>query len=70
LANLPHRELSPSYFDIIEGMAPPIRILFDFENWFGPWWNHGVAGELQFHGIYEITGDANKAENWHFIPAG
>jgi hypothetical protein len=69
LADIPHQGLSLSYFDLIGGTTPQVRVLYDFENWFGAWWNHGVAGELVFRGIYEITGDANNAENWQHFPA-
>jgi hypothetical protein len=65
-AGLPYDEFGISYFDIINERvpAPPKRILFvKGLNSATP--NARIYGD---YGVWEVVGDANRLENWTFVP--
>jgi len=66
-AGIRHEDLSLSYFDIINGTPPPLRIVYGLEHWWSAWVDHGLSGTLKYKGVYEISGDANNGENWRFV---
>jgi hypothetical protein len=67
-ANISHAEFGISYFDIINGMDPPVRIMYGLYHWFPRFLELGSTASLTTYGIYEVAGDANIPENWTFIP--
>jgi len=60
-AGLEHERLGLSYFDIIDGAAPPARFFYAFNSW---WDERGGAEMITLKEVYEINGDANNVENW------
>jgi len=67
-AGLPDLKTGLSYFDLINGAEPPVRIMYGTEQWILPWAEQGSSAVLNIYGIYEVSGDANKDENWALIP--
>jgi hypothetical protein len=67
-ANIPNDEFGISYFDIIGGSEPPVRLFYSLDHWFPAWIEFGTSAALTLYGIYEVTGDASIPENWNFIP--
>ena len=64
-ADLPHSEYGVSYNDIIGGLPPPVRVKYDYNNW---WQERETTQYIRLNGVYEISGDANDFSNWVFIP--
>ena len=68
IAGLSHDELGLSYFDILDGAVSRPRVKHDLTAWWRAFADGGTRGYMTLYGIYEITGDANDAANWVFVP--
>ena len=62
-AGIPHKAYGLSYFDIINGAVPPVRIIYGQTNW---WTARNDAEMVILNGTYEVVGDANNFENWKY----
>ena len=67
-AGLPYDSLGISYFDLIDGLTPPVRIFYNLDHWFPAWLSLGTSARLNIYGFFEVSGDANIPENWVYFP--
>ena len=63
-AGIPHDEFGISYFDIIGGLSPVPRILYEY---CGRTDYKKGGRTIDLYAIYEVTGNANDADNWRHI---
>jgi hypothetical protein len=60
-ANLSHDSLGASYYDIIGGVEPPVRLGYVYSNW----WNaRDTTRMITLENIYEVSGDPGYHSSW------
>jgi len=64
VAGLSNDKPDISYFDIIEGAAPPVRNITDLSSWWTAWLDDEAQATMVIRRVFEVSGDASDAANW------